>query len=301
MSLAMPNARLKYALPLLLAGCIFAAQQPAQPELPKDPGELVRGTVQNELKDTGKNEPMMFRLRTEKPNGSQTKEMIETKEGTIGRLIAINDKPLTDEERQNEESRLQQLLNDPGALQKKLKSQKEDDERTRQMVAALPDAFIYQYAGTETGPGGRKMEKLTFRPNPRYDPPNRELQVYEGMQGEMLIDLKERRLAKMDATIFKQVNFGWGILGHLDRGGKFVVEQADIGNGRWESTHLLLDFTGKAVIFKNLRIKENETSSDFRRVPAGLTVAQGMELLRKKSAMVAENGANHSNGAAKPQ
>jgi hypothetical protein len=50
-----------------------------------------------------------------------------------------------------------------------------------------------------------------------------------------------------------------------------------------------LAFTGKILLFKRLDIKSTETYSDFRSVPTGLSFAQGVELLKKQQATVAEN------------
>ena len=34
------------------------------------------------------------------------------------------------------------------------------------------------------------------------------------------------------------MGFGWGFLGHLDRGGHFLVEQGEVVNGHWEVTRM---------------------------------------------------------------
>ena len=95
-------------------------------------------------------------------------------------------------------------------------------------------------------------------------------------------DKSAMRLAKISATLFREVSFGWGILGHLDKGGNFVVEQADVGDGAWEITHIQLNFTGKIMMVKSLMIKSDEHFSDFRRVPDNLTFAQGVDLLKQE-------------------
>lgn len=105
----------------------------------------------------------------------------------------------------------------------------------------------------------------------------------------MLIDRKQHRIAKIDGTLMKEVGFGWGILGHLDRGGHFIVQQGDMGGGHWEITRMDLSFTGKALFFKTLNIKDQEVYSDFQPAPRGLTFAQGVELLKKHEALMAQN------------
>jgi len=262
------------------------AVPPATPSVPAQ--ELVRRVIQNEEKASKDNVRFMYRLRTETPKGSTTKEMIETNGGVVGRLVAVNDKAPTPEQRQKDDEKLQKLVNDPQARATKAKQQKEDEERTTRMVRALPDAFLYQYDGTDTGKDGQPLVRLKFRPNPDYDPPTRELQVYQGMEGTMLVDPRRERLVKIQAHLFRGVNFGWGILGHLDPGGRFEVDQSNVGDDRWEVTEMRLRFTGKILLFKNLNIDEHETAYAFRRVPENLSFAQGVDLLKKQPEVLAE-------------
>jgi len=80
-------------------------------------------------------------------------------------------------------------------------------------------------------------------------------------------------------------------LGHLDRGGHFQVDQTDVGADSWSISRMELAFTGKVLLFKNLNIKSTEIYSDFHPVPTDLSFAQGVELLKKQLATVAENQA----------
>jgi hypothetical protein len=262
------------------------------------PGELIRRTVKNEL--SFDNKKFMFRDQKSGPHGSQTKLIVQTRQATAGMLIQVNGKPLGPDQRQQEQARLQKLANDPDALQHKLKQEKEDADHVSRIMKALPDAFLYEPDGTEVGKGGLGKEgdelvRLKFRPNPKYDPPSHTEQVLTGMQGYMLVDANKQRLARIDGTLFKDVGFGWGILGHLDKGGRFVVTQGDVGPDHWEVTQMHLDFTGKIMMFKNLTIKSDDTFSDFRPVPDDLTFAQAIELLKKQEDTLAENHSQSGN------
>jgi len=159
------------------------------------------------------------------------------------------------------------------------------------IVRALPDAFLYEYAGAEpasTGIGraGSTLVKLKFRPNPRYEPPTRVEEVLTGMQGYVLVDAVRYRIASIDGTLFKPVGFGWGILGHLDRGGRFMVQQQEVGDNFWEISSMSLSFAGKILLVKNLNISSTEVFSGFKRVPSDLTFTQAVELLKKEVATV---------------
>jgi len=286
------QAKITAALLLVICAGVALAQTQS-PSLA--PAELVRKTVQNEVKAaTDDSVRYMFRSRKETPRGIQTKLYVQTRDAMVGLLIALNDKPLTPEQRQAEESRVERLLKNPAELQHKRKQEKDDEERTTRIMKALPDAFLYQYDGTETGKQGvgtpgDELVRLRFRSNPNYNPPSRVEQVLAGMLGVLLIDANRNRVAKIDGALFRDIGFGWGILGHLDKGGHFLVEQTSVPGNGWEISHMNLNFTGKIMMFKRLTIKSDEVYSDFRPVPRNLTFAQGFALLKKQEALLAEN------------
>jgi hypothetical protein len=209
-------------------------------------------------------------------------------------MVAINDKALTPEQRQAEEAHLARLVSNPEQLKRKQMSEKEDTERITRIMKALPDAFLYEPDGIEMGNQevGRtadQLVRLKFRPNPKYSPPTRVEQVLTGMQGYILIDVDESHVARIDGTLNKDVGFGWGFLGHLDKGGHFMVEQAEVVKEGWEVTRMSLSFTGRILLFKGLNIKSDEVFSNFRPAPSDLSFAQGVELLKKQEAELAQN------------
>jgi hypothetical protein len=260
--------------------------QPATlPSIPAQ--ELVRRAINNEEKASTEKVRYMYRLRTESPKGSKTQELVETSEGVVGRLIAVNDRPPSADLRTQDDEKLNMLVKDPQARAKKQKQQKEDEARVNRMVGSLPDAFVYEYDAT-ANTSNSVVIHLKFKPNPNWTPPDRERQVFQGMSGTMLIDPNQERLVKMEATLFRDVNFGWGFFGHLDKGGQFIVEQSRVGSDRWETTDMRLHFTGKILLLKNLNINEHESASNFRPVPYDLNFAQGVDLLKKQDGMLAD-------------
>ena len=267
-----------WAAAALIVSLITSALGSQAPAVPA--AELVRRTVQNEVRSSEDQTPHMFVSLKETGHGSQTKIYCETKDAMAGVAIANDGKPLTAAQRQAEEARLDQLMKDPEELKRKRQREKEDAERVARIVRAMPDAFLYEYDGTEHGSAvagneDDELVRLKFRPNPKYDPPTRTEQVLAGMQGTLLVDANRYRIARIDGILYKDVAFGWGILGHLDKGGHFLVEQGDVGDGSWDIRKISLAFTGKILLFKHLDIKSTETLKDFRPVPRNLTFAQG--------------------------
>jgi hypothetical protein len=265
------------------------AQQPGG-----TPAELLRRAVQNEIKANNNSVAFCFQERRVSPAGSQTELMVETRDAMAGMLIANNDHPLSPQQRQAEIGRLDHLVQDPSELAKKKAKEADTRERIERIVKALPDAFLYEFDGADVGNGllggqDARLVRLKFRPNPNYDPPTRVEQVLTGMQGVMLIDAKQERIARIDGRLMREVGFGWGILGHLDQGGRFQVDQADMGAGNWVVTRMGLDLTGRVLLFKSLAFKSTKTYSDFHTAPPNLSFAEGVDMLKKQEAVQARN------------
>jgi hypothetical protein len=139
------------------------------------------------------------------------------------------------------------------------------------------------------GKPGDELVKLEFTPNPAYLPPTKVEQVLEGMRGYLLIDSTARRIAMIDGTLFRDVSFGWGIIGHLDKGGHFRVQQADVGDGDWEITAMSLKITGKILMFKGISMVSDETFSDFHAVQEDLTFTKAVDMLKNEQEKLAHN------------
>ncbi len=281
------SSTLRGMFAIVLLTALGWAQQD-RPSLPSNPAELVRKAVQNEIRAANDDtDHFFFRSTKTTSKGSVTKIYVETKEATAGMAVAINGKPLTPEQRRAEEARVRRFLNNPEELRKKSNQEHEDAVRTMKIMRASPDAFVFKYAGEEQStPGlgrpGHTLAKVSFRPNPNYQPPSRVEQVLTGMEGFLLLDPETAHLALIDGTLFRDVNFGWGILGHLDRGGHFVVQQEQVSDNVWQISRMTLKFTGKIMMFKKLVIDSKEVFSDFKRVAPNLTFAQALELLHKE-------------------
>jgi len=265
-------------VPLALA--LSAAGQTSETAISLSANDLVRRAVDNELASSNSKLRYTYRVRKQTPNGSSVKQVADTNDGQVSYLLMMNDQPLTEEQRRIEDEKNQKILNNPEEQRKRLKDQREDERRANTLVKALPDAFIYEFDGADPEP---HVVNLRFRPNPTFNAPDRETQVLKGMAGHMYIDTQANRMKRLDGTLVDDVNFGWGIFGKLHKGGHFEIRESDVGDGHWDVTYSNLDFTGKVLLFKKLKIKETSEISDFRRIPENLSYSQGFELLRKEN------------------
>jgi hypothetical protein len=130
-------------LAALLRAAILHAQQPQPAE---DPQALVREVVRNELQAQQWDQTRwMYVSPEQQPRGDQTKKVIETTEGAISRTIAENSHPLTFEQQRRQDQRLQQIIRDPKELKKQKQEQERDKQKEQQLLAMMPDGFLYEY------------------------------------------------------------------------------------------------------------------------------------------------------------
>ena len=278
---------------LFVIGTLCCAQPSSAQQANKiDPVALVRRATQNEIAATGVTKApfFMYKDHTQYRDHSITTQAIETPEGGLNRTIAKNGKPLSPEEQSAADQKLKSFAYDKEARRKKRQSNREDDQRSITLMRSLPDAFDYTVTGVTKGQNGHEMVRLSFKAKPGWTAPTRETRPLEGMDGNMVIDQTAGRIAEINGELFKDVDFGWGILGRLNKGGKFVIHQAEVGEGKWEETQERLQFDGKILVFKNLTIDSNETMSDFRPVPSNISTAQALQLLENPAEVVAQSG-----------
>jgi hypothetical protein len=225
--------------------------------------------------------PLRYRLRKTSSRLTSTKEIVETRDGDVARLLSINDQPLSPADEQQEQARLQALVDNPGLQQHRKQSEGSDTARALKVLRVLPTAFVYQFAGTGTA-GTGPVEKFTFKPNPHFDPPDLETGILTAMAGEIWIDPVEERVVRLAGTLQQDKDFGWGILGELDKGGSVEIEQADVGDRQWRIVHLKLVMNGR-VLFKAKNSNSVQEYTEFVPLPADLSYRQAIEMLRANS------------------
>lgn len=279
----------------LTAAC-FAQTHPA----PSDPAELIRTAVNNEIQESkDPNARFIFRSTKTTPRGSVTKVYVETKEATAGMVVAYDGKPLTPEQRKAEEARVGRFLTNPDELKRKRKQEQDDADRMSRILRALPDAFVFEYAGEQAaapglGKPGTMLSVLKFHPNPNYQPPSRVEQILTGMRGTALVDPARKRLASLEGILFKDVSFGWGILGHLDKGGRILLQAQDVRDPYWLISRVDLNFTGKLLLVKSLTVSTSEKFTHMKLVSPDLSFAEGLEMLKREEPVLAEEASPSS-------
>src|SRR6202165_6385817 len=154
------------ALTLAIILLVVPARSQSVPSSRVSANDLARRVITIELKFQDDHTNWMYRLEKEKYGKKQVKEIIETKEGSLSRLLSINDRPLTAKQQEEENQRVRELMTSRGAQQKLRRALDAETLQGRRLFKMLPDAFVFNYAG-----GDGNLVKLSFRPNPSFHHP----------------------------------------------------------------------------------------------------------------------------------
>ena len=269
------------ALLILLFGFAVAAPLVAQstdsrqgdtsPALPSiSPHNLAAEAAANELVALHhKGSYLRYRMETINERGDQVREVIESKDGTVARLILKDGKPLTAEQDKAERERLNDMIASPQAYAKHVKNTESEKSMADKLVPLIPDAMINTYTPgqPQSGRNGGAPEiVLDYMPNPKWIPPSTQAQALTGLRGRVWIDAKTHCVVRMEGTIFRPVNFGWGMLAHIYPGGKLEMNQTNVGDNRWIFTDFSMELSVRALMVKKLDIRSSAKSSDYQKL-----------------------------------
>lgn len=269
-----------------MAGVVAVAAAPGGlgAQQPETAVQLVRETVYNELRDHNSHGYWRYWIEQHVQNDIRLEEQVETADGPVKRLVQTNGRPLDAQTREQEQARLEHLVNSPQEMASRRKDYFEDEKHAALIMGLLPEAYIFDYADDENG-----CHHLRFRPSPAYDPRTVEQRIVHSMSGDLWIDARLKRLSRLEGHLEDNVDFGFGLLGRLDKGGWFRVQRVQVSPTEWKTQRMEVHLSGRAVVFKTIARDTNEVRGGFAAVPAGLDLAEGMRILEKSEPRGAPN------------
>jgi hypothetical protein len=236
-------------------------------------GELVNAVIANELSDREQLRKWICTIEKRAGKQTLTELQVESKDGPLYRLLAIDGAALNPGQRQQDDARIGRLMKDPRPVLKLKQAEDEDEIKLQRLLTLMPQAFVYELDGVE-----ENLLRVKFRPNPDYNPPTYEARVIHSLAGTVLIDADHKRLARVAGQLINRVEFGYGMLGRIDSG-SVEFERVEVGPQQWKTALINIRFSGRAVIFKTISKEQYERRSDFRPVSSDLSLSDAKDLL----------------------
>jgi hypothetical protein len=285
MRISLPHRRFRNAcrhliccglLPAILFITSFAGNSRRQN--PDPLADLVRQAVENELEAYSQQTTnWKYISQVREPDSSRTEVVVETPYGILSRPLLLKGLPLTPKQNQQEDRRIWNLVHNPRELDKQNADRKDDWDTAFGLLKMVPDGLLFTRDSED-----EQTVRLSFQTNPDFSAPTWESRVFYAAQGYLKLDKKQKRFIEMKGRLSDDVEFGWGLLGKLHKGGTVELKQEQIERGNWEVTLLDIQITGKAWFFKTFGKQRQEICSSFQRVPDNITLERAAEIMSRE-------------------
>lgn len=249
----------------------------AQQQKHADPQALVQRAVDAELAADRDDHSLWRYSMLEKLEDNSLYDVVDTADGQVKRKVEQAGHPLSPSEQQAQTAKIQALITDSKAQAKQKRDGEHDDKSAEKLLNLLPRAFVWKIAGEQDG-----AITLHFVPNPSFSPPDIESRVLAAMEGDLIVDRKQHRIATIRGRLASDVNIGFGLLGKLREGGTFNVERREVAPGIWQITETHVHIDGRALLFHTIGQQTDEIKSGFQPVPPGTTLAQAAAMLNPR-------------------
>lgn len=186
----------------------------------------------------------------------------------IERLIAKDDKPLSEKDSAKEDERIQKIIdkrkNESEAdRRKRLKKQEQEREEDRKFASEVSDAYNFRLIGSEMM-NGRDAYVIDAEPRPGFQPHSRAAQVLPKIRGRIWIDKGEHQWVKLDAQVIDTISFGL-VVARLHKGTRIIAEQARINDEIWLPKHESAKIDVRVALLKNFNLAEDVTYRDYKK------------------------------------
>jgi hypothetical protein len=266
------------------------AQPPAAPSttasapMAEPAVNLIRDVVYNESHSRDTKSLWEYRSERITPDLRVVREHVETTQGTVFRTVEQNGMPLDDEQLREEERRIEHCIHNPGDIARVAREHREDEDRLIKGLEILPQAMIFEYRRRPSP----DLVEIAFRPNPSWSPSGFEEHIVHALTGTVLVNARLKRLVEVRGTVSERVDFGFGMLGHVEKGGTFMVHRQRVGDASWRTDVVDVHLQGKILLLKSLSKDQRETRTDFRQLPNSITLVQAKDMLDHAAGEVAQ-------------
>jgi hypothetical protein len=246
------------------------------------PNSWVDAAVRNELVLFQKDHyPMRYLIRKVDRKGDTTRQVIESVQGNVARLIRRDGKPITAAEDTAERSRLNDILTSPDDFLKREQRDGAGRNYAIQLIKLLPQAGLYTYTPGQPQPPGATSPQVVidFQPNPAFHPPTMVSEILTGLKGRVWIDARTATMTRIEGDVLRPVNFGWGLVARIYPGGHVEFEQTQVEGKRWIYSHLDVNVTVREIMLHTVNDKTKMSTWNFELLPAPVSYQDAVHAL----------------------
>jgi hypothetical protein len=216
-----------------------------------------------------------------KSSESKTEEIMVLYGEQVQRLIAKNDKPLSEKDAAKEEERIRKLTDkrkneSEEQRKKRLQTEEKDREDARKFVGEVADAYNFRLVGMENLEG-RETYVIDAEPRPDFQPHSKEAKVLPKFRFRAWIDRAESQWVKLDAECIDTVSVGW-FLARIHQGSRLLIDQTRVNDEVWLPRHVALKVDVRVALLKNFNLEADVTYRDYKKFRADTKIVPAGEL-----------------------
>lgn len=164
---------------------------------------------------------------------AKTYEVMEIYGESIERLIAKNDKPLSEKDAAKEEEKIQKIVDkrkneSDSDREKRLKKEEKDRQEAREFVTEVAEAYNFKLEGVESL-AGRETYVIDAERRPGFEAHRKEAKILPKFRFRIWIDRAESQWVKVDAECIDTVSFGL-FLARIHKGSRILIETARVND-----------------------------------------------------------------------
>jgi len=240
--------------------------------------ELIRQVAEKDMENDKKQRDYTYIEREQehtldrkgqvKSTETKTYEIMELYGGQVSRLIAKNDKPLSQKDAAKEEEKVQKVIDkrkneSEDDRRKRLEKEEKSREEDRRFVREVADAYNFRPLGTEQL-SGHSTWVFDADPRPEYRPRHKDGKYLPKFRFRAWIDQKEMQWAKLDIQCIDTVS--WGLfIARIHKGSRIVIEQTRVNDEVWLPKHIALKLDARIALLKNFNVEEDLTYHDYKK------------------------------------
>jgi hypothetical protein len=257
--------------------------------------DLIRKAADNDMENDKKLRDYLYTERDEQQNldgkgqvkstETKTYEVMEIYGEQTQKLIAKDDKPLSEKDAQKEDEKIQKLIDkrkDESAedREKRLKKEEKEREENREFVREVADAYNYKYAGTETIEG-RDNYVVDGEPKPGYEPKLKDAKILPKFRFRAWIDTDEVQWKKLDIECIDTVT--WGLfIARIHKGSRIVILQTRVNDEVWLPQHISVKLDARVALMKEFNVDFNQAYSNYKKFRTESKIIPGGEVVEQR-------------------
>jgi len=265
--------------------------QPGMAPLSQDQiRNLIREAAEKDMENDKKQRDYTYIQREEehkldgngqlKSSQSRTYEIMVLYDEPVQKLIAKNDKSLSDSDARKEDEKVQKMIEkrkneSDSARKKRLEKQEKDREEGRQFVKEISDAYDFRSSGQEDL-DGRNTLVIDADPRPGYEPHMKEAKFLPKFRFRVWIDQAEKQWVKLDIQCIDTVSVALFLL-RLHKGSSIQIEQVRVNDEVWLPRRVALKLDARLALLKGVNIAEDVTYRDYKKFRTGTKILPAEE------------------------